>query len=132
MAIPAQRYFRILVVGSQNATVAEIIERELNFRTLVIESSAIAGTLRNSADLGAIVVSTEPGERYAAAAAPMIDYFLVFEEACNRFSGFSYEVQGVYQQGVIVTMVSNVRARIAAARARHRRHTRPLMTAWES
>jgi len=58
MTIPAQRYFRILVVGSQNATVAEIIARELNFRTLVIESSAIAGTLRNSADLGAIVVST--------------------------------------------------------------------------
>ena len=73
-----------------------------------------------------------PGERYAAAAAPMIDYFLVFEEASNRCLGFSYEVQGVYQQGVIVTMVSNVRARIAAARARHRRHTRPLMTAWES
>ena len=38
-----------------------------------------------------------PGERYDAAAAPMIDYFLVFEEACNRFPGFSYEVQGVYQ-----------------------------------
>ena len=58
MTIPAQRYFRILVVGSQNATVAEIIERELNFRTLVIEPSAIADTIRNSADLGAIVVST--------------------------------------------------------------------------
>ena len=61
MTIPAQRYFRILVVGSQNATVAEIIERELNFRTLVIESSAIAGTLRNSADLGAIVPTKSQG-----------------------------------------------------------------------
>ena len=28
----------------------------------------------------------------------MIDYFLAFEENCNRFPGFSYEVQGVYQE----------------------------------
>jgi ornithine decarboxylase len=39
-----------------------------------------------------------PGERYDAAAQPMIDYFLTFEEGCNRFPGFSYEVQGVYQE----------------------------------
>ncbi len=38
-----------------------------------------------------------PGERYDEAAKPMLDYFLVFEEGCNRFPGFSYEVQGVYQ-----------------------------------
>jgi ornithine decarboxylase len=38
-----------------------------------------------------------PGERYDDAAKPMVDYFLVFEEGCNRFPGFSYEVQGVYQ-----------------------------------
>ena len=38
-----------------------------------------------------------PGERYDARAKPMIDYFLAFEENCNRFPGFSYEVQGVYQ-----------------------------------
>jgi ornithine decarboxylase len=38
-----------------------------------------------------------PGERYDKAAKPMIDYFLAFEESCNRFPGFSYEVQGVYQ-----------------------------------
>jgi ornithine decarboxylase len=38
-----------------------------------------------------------PGERYDAAAKPMIDYLLIFEEGCNRFPGFSYEVQGVYQ-----------------------------------
>ena len=38
-----------------------------------------------------------PGERYDAKAKPMIDYFLTFEESCNRFPGFSYEVQGVYQ-----------------------------------
>jgi ornithine decarboxylase len=38
-----------------------------------------------------------PGERYDDAARPMVDYFLVFEEGCNLFPGFSYEVQGVYQ-----------------------------------
>ena len=38
-----------------------------------------------------------PGERYDEAAKPMIDYFLAFEDSCNRFPGFSYEVQGVYQ-----------------------------------
>ena len=37
-----------------------------------------------------------PGERYDRNAKPMIDYFLAFEESCNRFPGFSYEVQGVY------------------------------------
>jgi ornithine decarboxylase len=39
-----------------------------------------------------------PGERYDDAAQPMIDYFLVFEEAANRFPGFSCEVQGVYSE----------------------------------
>jgi ornithine decarboxylase len=39
-----------------------------------------------------------PGERYDRHAKPMIDYFLAFEENCNRFPGFSYEVQGVYQE----------------------------------
>ncbi|WP_267225532.1 ornithine decarboxylase [Dyella silvae] len=38
-----------------------------------------------------------PGERYDDHAQPMIDYFLAFEESCNLFPGFSYEVQGVYQ-----------------------------------
>jgi ornithine decarboxylase len=38
-----------------------------------------------------------PGERYDKAATPMIEYFLAFEESCNRFPGFFYEVQGVYQ-----------------------------------
>jgi ornithine decarboxylase len=38
-----------------------------------------------------------PGERYDERAKPMVDYFLAFEENCNRFPGFSYEVQGVYQ-----------------------------------
>ncbi len=41
-----------------------------------------------------------PGERYDERAQPMLDYFLVFEEAFNRFPGFAYEVQGVYAEDV--------------------------------
>ena len=37
-----------------------------------------------------------PGERYDDRAQPMLDYFLAFEAAFNRFPGFAYEVQGVY------------------------------------
>jgi ornithine decarboxylase len=39
-----------------------------------------------------------PGERWDAGAQPMLDYFLAFQESFNRFPGFNYEVQGVYQE----------------------------------
>ena len=39
-----------------------------------------------------------PGERWDESAKPMLDYFLTFEESFNRFPGFNYEVQGVYQE----------------------------------
>ena len=57
MTVPVTRYLRILVVGSDNAKVAEVIERELQFRTLVVEPSAAADTIRNGADIGAIVAT---------------------------------------------------------------------------
>jgi len=41
-----------------------------------------------------------PGERWNDAAQPMLDYFLAFQESFNRFPGFNYEVQGVYQERV--------------------------------
>jgi arginine/lysine/ornithine decarboxylase len=41
-----------------------------------------------------------PGERWDASAKPMLDYFMTFEESFNRFPGFNYEVQGVYQEQV--------------------------------
>jgi ornithine decarboxylase len=41
-----------------------------------------------------------PGERWDERAKPMLDYFLAFEESFNRFPGFNYEVQGVYQEHV--------------------------------
>ena len=39
-----------------------------------------------------------PGERWDQKAKPMLDYFLAFQESFNRFPGFNYEVQGVYQE----------------------------------
>jgi ornithine decarboxylase len=39
-----------------------------------------------------------PGERWDEKAQPMLDYFLAFQESFNRFPGFNYEVQGVYQE----------------------------------
>jgi arginine/lysine/ornithine decarboxylase len=41
-----------------------------------------------------------PGERWDENAQPMIDYFLAFQESFNRFPGFNYEVQGVYQERI--------------------------------
>jgi ornithine decarboxylase len=41
-----------------------------------------------------------PGERWDKRAKPMLDYFLAFEESFNRFPGFNYEVQGVFQERV--------------------------------
>ncbi len=39
-----------------------------------------------------------PGERWDDKAQPMLDYFLAFQESFNRFPGFNYEVQGVFQE----------------------------------
>jgi ornithine decarboxylase len=41
-----------------------------------------------------------PGERWDDKARPMLDYFLAFQESFNRFPGFNYEVQGVFQERV--------------------------------
>jgi len=41
-----------------------------------------------------------PGERWDDRAQPMLDYLNAFQESFNRFPGFNYEVQGVYQERV--------------------------------
>ncbi|HEY9396392.1 MAG TPA: ornithine decarboxylase [Burkholderiales bacterium] len=41
-----------------------------------------------------------PGERWDERAQPMLDYLFAFEESFNRFPGFNYEVQGVYQERI--------------------------------
>jgi ornithine decarboxylase len=62
MSVPANRYLRVLVVGSEIAKVAEIVERELDFRTLLVEPGGAADAIRNGADLGAIVVPSAHAE----------------------------------------------------------------------
>ncbi|MGO4221783.1 ornithine decarboxylase [Lysobacter sp. TAF61] len=72
-----------------------LVGGEVDFVPMSEVSGRVAATLAliYPPGIGIIV----PGERYDAKAQPMIDYFLAFEENCNRFPGFSYEVQGVYQ-----------------------------------
>lgn len=72
-----------------------LIGDEVDFVPISKVSGRIAATLALIYPPGIGIVV--PGERYDARAKPMIDYFLTFEESCNRFPGFSYEVQGVYQ-----------------------------------
>jgi len=44
--------------------------------------------------IGVIVL----GERWDDRAKPMLNYFFAFQESFNRFPGFNYEVQGVFQE----------------------------------
>ncbi|MFC3814073.1 ornithine decarboxylase [Lysobacter sp. GCM10012299] len=72
-----------------------LVGGEVDFVPMSEVSGRIAATLALIYPPGIGIII--PGERYDAKAQPMIDYFLAFEENCNRFPGFSYEVQGVYQ-----------------------------------
>ena len=69
---------------------------EVDYVPMAKVKGRVAGTLALIYPPGIGIVV--PGERYDERAQPMIDYFLAFEESCNRFPGFSYEVQGVYQE----------------------------------
>lgn len=77
---------------------AELVANEVEYVPLTEVTNRIAATLAliYPPGIGVIV----PGERWDAKAKPMLDYFLVFEESFNRFPGFNYEVQGVYQEQV--------------------------------
>jgi len=81
-------------MSARDATEA-LVGGDVDFVPMTEVSGRIAATLAliYPPGIGIIV----PGERYDERAQPMIDYFLAFEESCNRFPGFSYEVQGVYQ-----------------------------------
>jgi ornithine decarboxylase len=81
---------------SARAAVQATVAGEVDYVPMAEVSGRIAGTLALIYPPGIGIVV--PGERYDEKAQPMIDYFLAFEEGCNRFPGFSYEVQGVYQE----------------------------------
>ena len=81
---------------SARDAVQATVAGEVDYVPMASVRGRIAGTLALIYPPGIGIVV--PGERYDARAQPMIDYFLAFEESCNRFPGFSYEVQGVYQE----------------------------------
>jgi len=75
-----------------------LVANEVDYVPLECVRGRISATLALIYPPGIGVVV--PGERWDERARPMLDYFLAFEESFNRFPGFNYEVQGVYQERV--------------------------------
>jgi ornithine decarboxylase len=87
--------FPELAMSSKDAYEA-LVANEVDYVPLEKIRGRIAATLAliYPPGIGVIV----PGERWDERAQPMLDYFHTFEESFNRFPGFNYEVQGVYQE----------------------------------
>jgi len=75
-----------------------LVANDVDYLPLTEIRGRIAATLALIYPPGIGVVV--PGERWDERAKPMIDYFLAFEKSFNRFPGFNYEVQGVFQERV--------------------------------
>jgi ornithine decarboxylase len=73
-----------------------LVANEVDYVPLEKIKGRIAATLALIYPPGIGVVV--PGERWDDRAQPMVDYFMAFQESFNRFPGFNYEVQGVYQE----------------------------------
>jgi arginine/lysine/ornithine decarboxylase len=87
--------FPKLAMSSKDAY-EKLVANEVDYVPLKEITNRVAATLAliYPPGIGVIV----PGERWDERAKPMLDYFLTFEESFNRFPGFNYEVQGVYQE----------------------------------
>jgi ornithine decarboxylase len=75
-----------------------LVGNEVDYVPLEEISGRISATLALIYPPGIGVVV--PGERWDDRAQPMLDYFLAFQESFNRFPGFNYEVQGVFQERI--------------------------------
>jgi arginine/lysine/ornithine decarboxylase len=75
-----------------------LVANEVDYVPLTAIKGRVSATLAliYPPGIGVIV----PGERWDERAQPMLDYFMAFEESFNRFPGFNYEVQGVFQERV--------------------------------
>ena len=73
-----------------------LVANEVDYVPLENTKGRISATLALIYPPGIGVVV--PGERWDERAQPMLDYFLAFQESFNRFPGFNYEVQGVFQE----------------------------------
>ena len=89
--------FPELAMPPQDAYQA-LVANDVDYVPLEAVTGRIAATLALIYPPGIGVVI--PGERWDERARPMLDYFMAFEESFNRFPGFNYEVQGVYQEQV--------------------------------
>jgi len=74
----------------------KLVGNEVDYLPLEQCKGRIAATLALIYPPGIGVVV--PGERWDERARPMLDYLYAFEESFNRFPGFNYEVQGIYQE----------------------------------
>ena len=75
-----------------------LVANDVDYVPLEAMKGRIAATLALIYPPGIGVVV--PGERWDDRAQPMLDYFMAFQESFNRFPGFNYEVQGVYQERI--------------------------------
>jgi arginine/lysine/ornithine decarboxylase len=89
--------FPAQAMSAQDACRA-LVGNDVDYVALQSAKGRIAATLALIYPPGIGVVV--PGERWDDRAQPMLDYFLAFQESFNRFPGFNYEVQGVYQERV--------------------------------
>jgi len=87
--------FPALAISPKGAYEA-LIANEVDYVPLESIKSRISATLALIHPPGIDVVV--PGERWDDRAKPMLEYFLAFQESLNRFPGFNYEVQGVFQE----------------------------------
>jgi arginine/lysine/ornithine decarboxylase len=83
---------------SSEAAYEALVANDVDYVPLDAIKDRISATLALIYPPGIGVVV--PGERWDERARPMLDYFLAFEESFNRFPGFNYEVQGVYQERI--------------------------------
>jgi ornithine decarboxylase len=89
--------FPELAMTSEDAY-AKLVGNEVDYVALEDAKGRISATLALIYPPGIGVVV--PGERWDDRAKPMRDYFMAFQESFNRFPGFNYEVQGVFQERV--------------------------------
>jgi ornithine decarboxylase len=89
--------FPELAMSSEQAYEA-LVANEIDYVPMTEVKGRVAATLAliYPPGIGVIV----PGERWDDRATPMLEYFNAFQESFNRFPGFNYEVQGVYQERV--------------------------------
>jgi arginine/lysine/ornithine decarboxylase len=75
-----------------------LVANEVDYVALETIQGRISATLAliYPPGIGVIV----PGERWDDRARPMLEYFMAFQESFNRFPGFNYEVQGVFQERI--------------------------------